>query len=63
MLIPGIFYCLQKAKFLIFNEVMNADVAKDFNVVTHVLKEGNADQRVLIECNKLATKSILVKIT
>lgn len=40
---------------------MDADVAKDCNMVTHVLKEGSADQRVLIECNKLATKSSLVR--
>lgn len=39
---------------------MDAEEAKDCNVVTQVLKGGNCEQRVLIECNKLTTNSILV---
>ncbi|XP_055323528.1 uncharacterized protein LOC129578668 isoform X1 [Sitodiplosis mosellana] len=49
-----------KAKLLFLNEVMDAEEAKDCKIVTQVLKEGTADQRVLIECDKLATKSSLV---
>lgn len=40
--------------------VLNAVEAKDCNIVTQVLNKGNAEQRVLIECDKLATKSHLV---
>lgn len=50
----------QKAKLLFLNEMMDAEEAKDCNIVTQVLKEGSAEHRVLIECEKLATKSALV---
>lgn len=40
---------------------MDAEEAKDCNVVAHVLKDGNSEHRVLIECDKLATNSILVR--
>ncbi|XP_031617807.1 uncharacterized protein DDB_G0286299 isoform X2 [Contarinia nasturtii] len=52
-----------KAKLLFLNEVMGVEEAKDCNMVTQVLKEGTTDQRILIECNKLATKSSLVMET
>lgn len=42
---------------------MDAEEAKECNIVTEVLKEGTADQRVLIECEKLATKSSLVSLS
>lgn len=51
----------QKTKLLFSNQVMDAEEAKDCKIVTQVLKKGKADQRVLIECEKLATKSSLVR--
>lgn len=45
------------------NGTLNAAEAKDCNIVSHVLNEGNAEQRVLIECDKLATKSPVVSLT
>lgn len=45
------------------NGTLNAAEAKDCNIVSQVLNEENAEQRVLIECEKLATKSPLVSQT
>lgn len=58
-----IFFFTQKAKMQFFNEILNANEAKECNIVTQVLNWKNIDQSILIECERLATKSSLVSLT
>lgn len=58
-------YYLQKAKLLFLNESFEVDEAKNCNIVSQVLRGMNMDirnQRLLIECEKLATESITVSL-
>lgn len=56
------FHHVQKSKLLFLKEKLTAKVAKDCNIVTHVLKANSTEQSILIECAKLAQRSSLVSI-
>lgn len=56
---PTIFF-MQKTELLYFRETLNADQAKQHNLVTRVLNWVDFDNNILTQCLKLASHQVQV---